>query len=201
MEKLQILLILLMFSLITSCSSTQYRVNSSPSEAEVEARYKSGAVKSVGKTPLTIAANDINANRESFSLVVKKNGYSDAEVFVPESSFNKSIELNVSLKKQEGSSEAFQQQKVVSEVAAAVADIQKDIQTKNFDIAINKLNKMMVDYPTVSTFYSLQGNVHYLERRTDKALAAYKRALELNPGSVELQKIIEKLNSVSGESR
>ncbi|MBX2994014.1 MAG: tetratricopeptide repeat protein [Bdellovibrionaceae bacterium] len=201
METQKILAILTFASMISACASTTYRIQSSPSEAEVDFVYKSGTRKSMGKTPLSLNASEANPNKESFQIEVRKDGFDRQAVFVPESSFSKNLEVNVNLTADARSGDAKKGDAAFNDIASAVADVQKDIQTKNYEIALTKLNRMVAQYPSVSTFYSLTGNVHYLERRLEKALASYKRALELNPNSSELQKIIEKLDGLNGGSR
>lgn len=189
------------FSSLVACSSSQYRFQSTPAAAEVELVMKNGSRKTIGKTPLSVNAAEVNPNKEAFQVEFKKDGYESYGLFVAESTFNKSIEVNSTLRPTAVSDKSNKSEVVLNEVAAMVADIQKDIQSKNFDMALNKLNKMTAEHPGLPTFYSLMGNVHYLERRVDKALVSYKRALELNPGSIELQKIVEKLSGLSGGSR
>ena len=205
MEYQKLFGILLFASLMTACASNTYRIQSSPSEAEVDFVYKSGARKSMGKTPLSLNANEANPNKEAFQIEVRKDGFDKQAVFVPESSFTKNLEVNVNLQNDARGADAKADAKkgdaAFNEIASAVADIQKDIQTRNYEMALSKLNRMVAAYPSVSTFYSLSGNVHYLEKRLDKALASYKKALDLNPNSAELQKIIEKLDGMTGGTR
>jgi predicted Zn-dependent protease len=72
-----------------------------------------------------------------------------------------------------------------------------DIQKKDYSFAEQKLTNLITEYPNVSTLYSLLGNISYLERRIEKALVYYKKAQSLSPNSVELQKIVERLEGIS----
>lgn len=184
-----------------ACSTPTYRFTSTPSEVDVEIVYRNGSRKNLGKTPLVVNAGDVNSTRESFQVEFKKDGFEKQSVFVPESTFAKGLETNVTLPADTKAAENKKTEQTISEIASVVADIQREIQTKNYESALAKLSRMSLSYPSVATFHSLTGNVHYLERRFDKALVAYRKAYELSPTSTDLQRIIEKLESLTGGGR
>lgn len=198
---LKFIFVLSLFPIFLGCASSNYRIQTSPSDVEVEVVYKSGLKKSLGKSPVSMTSQDINPNKESLQLNLKKNGYESTSIFVPESPFQKNLEVLVNLKPDENKGETCKNDQTWNIIAASVADIQKDIQMKSYEIASTKINRMLADYPSVATFHSLNGNVHYLEKRIEKALASYRRAYELNPNSAELQRIIEKLSSMTGGTK
>jgi len=184
---------------VAGCGSGNLRLQSSPSEAEVELVDRSGSRRNIGKTPLNISSKELGALTDGAQLEVSKTGHISQGIFLPSSTFAKMVEINIVLPPH--STAVSNGESSLQEVASVVADIQKDIQARSLDLAQSKLTQMIGKYPNVSTFYSLMGNVHYLERRLDRALASYRKALELNSTSTELSKVIEKLESMNGGSR
>jgi hypothetical protein len=193
-KKLFIYSIVLLF---IGCASPSYKFQSVPSEAEVTMTTSSGEKKSLGKTPISISANEVNPRRDGFTLEFKKEGFATQNLTVIDSVFSKNIEANITLAQEAHSSDPRKLDSSLNEVATLVADIQRDIQTKNYEIAMTKLTKLQVSYPNVATVYSLMGNVHFLERRMDRALVNYKKAIAINPNLFEVQKMVERIESMS----
>ncbi len=178
------------------CASPSYRISSSPGDVDVEITYANGSKRSLGKTPVAVPAADVNPNKESLSFVLKKEGYETQSVLVPASNISKDIALNLVLNPSSSLAAGKKIDETMNEIASSVADLQNDIQKKNFPVAEQKLSRLIASYSTVSAFHSLLGNVYYLQRRFDAALLQYKRALALNPGSGELSKIVQKLEDM-----
>jgi predicted Zn-dependent protease len=142
-------------------------------------------------------ASDVNAAKEALSFTLKKEGYESQTIYVPGSLTEKSVDINVALTKNAVSGDPKKFDETLNALASAVADVQKDIQKKDYSFAEQKLTNLITEYPNVSTLYSLLGNISYLERRIEKALVYYKKAQSLSPNSVELQKIVERLEGIS----
>lgn len=183
--------------LASGCASSTYRVQSTPADSDVEVQYRNGSRRVLGKTPATFAASDVNAAKEALSFTLKKEGYESQTIYVPGSLTEKSVDINVALTKNAVSGDPKKFDETLNALASAVADVQKDIQKKDYSFAEQKLTNLITEYPNVSTLYSLLGNISYLERRIEKALVYYKKAQSLSPNSVELQKIVERLEGIS----
>ncbi len=185
-----------------ACATQTYRLQSNPAEAEVSVQQGNGIKRVIGKTPLSLSSKEINPTAESLQIEFTKKGFEKQSVFVPASSFDKSVNIDLTLTASDKSAEAGKGNETINKIAGAVAEVQKYIQTKEFTAAEQRLNSLIADYPGVATFYSLQGNVFYLEKKLTPALDAYKKAQELDPNSNELPRIIEKLQSLkSGGSK
>lgn len=180
------------------CASPTYRFQSTPSEADVDVIFKSSGKKSLGKTPLTLPMSDLNPTKEAMTVSFRKPGLEGQTIFVPPSLFAKSVELDVTLTPDPRVGESKKSDQVIGEIATQVAETQKLIQAKQFGVAEQKLNKMISEHPTVSVFYSLMGNVQYLDRKLDAALGFYRKALELDPSAGEISRVIQKIETLKG---
>lgn len=181
---------------LCACSTSNYRFQSTPSEADVEIVFKNGSRKSVGKTPLSLVPSEVNPGNEAMTLVFRKAGNETQSVHVAPSLFMKSIEVDVNFPKDVKAAGEQNTEKLLNDVAMGVADVQKFIQSKQYSVAEQKLNKMIGDNPTVAVFYSLMGNVHYLDKRLDSALTYYRKSLDLNPSSAETTRMVQKIESL-----
>jgi hypothetical protein len=187
-----------LIGLVYGCATPSYQFHSSPAEAEVELVFKGGTKKILGKTPLTVEAAEINPTKEAMIVNFRKVGAESQSVFVPPSMFVKSVEIGVNLPEDPRVAQAQKGEKIISEIASQVADTQMLIQAKQYGIAEQKLIKMIAEHPNVSVFYSLLGNIQYLDRKLDAALGYYKKAQDLNPTSVEIEKVIQKIENIKG---
>jgi len=88
----------------------------------------------------------------------------------------------------------------LTETTDAVANVQRMIYKKNYNEAERMLNTFTSRYPAVPVFHSLLGNVHYLQKDLDRALAAYQRSNSLQPQNLETSRMIEKIKSIRGTS-
>lgn len=189
-------LALLSLLFTAGCATGSYQVASTPADANVDAIYANGVRKNLGKTPLNGKDADINPAKLAVTFEITKENFERQQIFVPESATGKDVTINVNLLPIPVSADAQGNEKRISSVAENVAQIQRDVQGKEYDQALAKINRMIAENPRVATFYSLAGNVYYLQKRTDKALANYKRAKELDPQSTDLAKIIDKLEGL-----
>lgn len=193
---------LLSASFISGCATSTYQFQSTPSEAEVDVMFKNGVKKTIGKTPLTVNVADLNPTKEAMTVSFRKTGVEGQSVFIPPTTFTKSVEIDVILPVDTKLAGAKKTDELIGDIASQVADTQKLIQAKQFGVAEQKLNKMISEHPNVSVFYSLMGNVQYLDRKMDSALGFYKKAFDLDPSSAEIGRVIQKIESLkSGGSR
>jgi predicted Zn-dependent protease len=86
----------------------------------------------------------------------------------------------------------------LTETTDAVAQVQRMIYKKNYIEAERTLSTFTVKYPAVPVFFSLLGNVYYLEKNLDKALDAYQRSYALQPQNQEASRMIQKIKSIRG---
>ena len=83
----------------------------------------------------------------------------------------------------------------IQKVASQVAQVQNLIKTKDFLQAEKNLLMMISQNPNVATYHELLGNVYYLKKDTQSALASYKKANEMYPGNPDTMRMINKLQN------
>ncbi len=189
--------ILLMILFLVGCSSASLKVESYPAEADVEVISKNGARKSIGKTPINI--NDIGELKtgDAFIISVNRVAFEPEQIFVPTGASDRQVEIKLNLKEQKTFSiNPNNQVKILNEIASSVADIQRLIQIKQYDIAKQKISSMMGAYPSVGIYYSFMGNIYYLERNISQAIFYYSKALDIDPSAVETRNVLEKLQNL-----
>lgn len=70
---------------------------------------------------------------------------------------------------------------LVSEVMIGIQQVQKEIQRKNYDEALSKVDVLQKKYPNVAFIDFVRGSVLLLKGRKNEARKAVKRALEIHP--------------------
>lgn len=75
-------------------------------------------------------------------------------------------------------------------------EIQNALQLKKLSKAAKALAELRSFAPPEGLFLTLEGNFEFLNGRINKALASYKRALEIDPSNLELVSIVKKLERV-----
>jgi len=189
----QTYLVLFTFSLagfLSSCSTSELRVESNPAGAEVIVIDSSKSPKKMGVTPLVLnRENTPQLFTHAIQVNLSRDGYKSESVFVPETSMNAQGQLVVQLNREEAT--------LVNSTSAAVAEIQRLVFKKKYPEAERMLQDTLVKSPSVAVLHSLLGNVYYLEKNISRALDSYRRAQALDPSNGEVEKLIQKLKGMS----
>lgn len=185
--------------LMSACSTGQLRVNSQPESADVYISSVTIPNKKIGTTPL-VQAEDLVVNlNEPYQLTVSKTGFEDSHILIPTTTLKRNV--NISVKLTELASNKPQTAAEIDKVASQVAEVQNLIKTKNLIPAERKILIMISENPNVATFHELLGNVYYLKKDPQSALASYKKANEIVPGNPDTMRMINKLQAFSTDPK
>lgn len=179
------------------CSSASVRVDSEPAGADVALSISGQPARLLGKTPYTADAAMLN-NSESAQIVVTKPGFKTESILIPPTTFAKSSAVFVKLEANPDAPSCTVQEEALQRVGRGVAEAQAAIRMKNYDQAETLLKSLASQYTTLAVLQDLVGNVYYLKRDFDRALAAYRRSNELSPNNPETVRMIKKLEELKG---
>jgi len=182
---------------ITACATRPFKVTSEPAGADVFVSQPGRAARKLGLTPLTASASEVGDHDQTLIVSVEKTGYGRESLVLPAGTFSRTGELQVSLKPVVNGSCANQEESM-TKLAHGIAESQSLIHQKGYDAAEQLLNSLAVAYPNLSVIYDLLGNVYYLQRKLDKALAAYKRSNALAADNPETTRMINKISTMNG---
>lgn len=87
---------------------------------------------------------------------------------------------------------------VVSEVVLVIQNVQKDIQKKNYDQALAKIDELQKKYQNVAFLDFVRGSVLFLQGKKSLARKAVKKALEVHPNYQEAKDFLKTLGEPSG---
>lgn len=184
---------------MSACSTGQLRVNSQPENADVYISSVTIPNKRIGSTPL-VQAEDLVVNlNEPYQLTISKTGFEDSHILIPTTTLKRNV--NISVKLTELASNKPQTAAEIDKVASQVAEVQNLIKTKNLIPAERKILIMISENPNVATFHELLGNIYYLKKDPQSALASYKKANELVPGNPDTMRMINKLQAFSTDPK
>lgn len=181
------------------CSTSQIQISSQPDNADVYISSKSVSAKKLGVTPLSLNESDVSSINEAYQITLSKSGFENATTLVPATTFTRNVTLSIKL--QELASSKNKSTDEIQKIASQVADTQNLIKRKDFVQAEKNLLMMISQNPNIATFHELLGNVYYLKKETQSALASYKKANELFPGNPDTMRMINKLNTFNLDIR
>lgn len=84
---------------------------------------------------------------------------------------------------------------VVSEIMLVIQNVQKDIQRKNYDQALNKIEELQKKYQNVAFLDFVKGSVLFLQGKKNLARKAVKKALEVHPNYQEAKDFLKSLGA------
>jgi hypothetical protein len=185
---------------LAGCSTSTLNVKTTPESAEVFVVTRDGATLKMGKTPLEVSTQNYGALfSEATTVKVQKDGYTPQSVLVPPLNFGGGRgNLQFNLEESTLPKVCTAQVDLMNELAQGVAEVTNQIQSKRYFEAQAQLQNMFIKFDTVSVLYDLQGNVFYLQRDLDRALASYKKSNLLSPNNSQTLRMIRKIQQVSG---
>ena len=201
-------------ALLASCVTGKITVTSFPSDSQVIVKDTRGEIKASGKTPFTLDLSKDFFSQTDFAVMeIEQNGFVSQSYVVPKTYFNTDHTINVTLKKniiaqiKEGEDRLEIDQceqvskKSMNELSKGIALAQSSMMRNQWQGATVKLSDLITQYPFVSVLHDLQGNVHYLQKNYDQALAFYERSLQIDPQNVETAIMVRKLRQITGKSQ
>ena len=185
--------------LLVGCASSELVVESDPAGADVTLVSMGGIQKKIGQTPLTVLpSTEPAAFLPDAQIRIGKEGYRTESFLLPPSASGSRSRIQAKLSDDAVSKTCEDSAKSITDATDAVAQIQKLIYARNYAEAERALNGFVVKFPAVPVFFSLLGNVYYLQKNLDKALDAYKRANQLQPQNLETSRMIDKIRGIRG---
>lgn len=185
-------------AILSSCASPSViKVISVPEEAQVSVVDTNGTAIIIGKTPLTGSESDVYKGNNRYSqLKISKENYQSQDIILMKSTNGSETTVNVQLKRDESNQNLGEQLANQEKVASAIARANGLIQTKQYVEAENILNNFIEQFPNISVAYDYLGNLNYIQKRFQKALKFYNKALSLSPQNAERRAIVEKLQNI-----
>lgn len=177
---------------MSACSSTM-QVSSNPSGADVWVKpLGSGAEKKLGQTPLTLNPSDLDGvptGAGPLRFRMTKDGYKPIDLIVTDSGAS-NLMVSVDLEAGPG----FDNPSALNGHLERIFTAQQFIQMKKYDEAQKLLEGVRERVPTLAVVHELLGGVYFLKGDKVLALDSFKRALALNPNSVDAINISDSLN-------
>jgi tetratricopeptide (TPR) repeat protein len=193
MSQITIGVLLLIF--ITGCSSLSLRVNSTPPEADVVLHTLNGTQK-LGVTPLQISDDQLRSLPEGFTIEVSKPDFLQQKIMIEKRALSATGEVSVKLQEISKAELKLNDPDVkatIESIARQVAQIQSSLLKKEYIQAEVLTRNMLNTYPFFSVGWNLLGNNYYLQGKTMESIAAFQKALTLEPENVETRVILDRL--------
>lgn len=186
---------------LAGCQSQAFRVDSDPAGADVFISSQGQTPRKLGVTPYVIQSGDQGDKSQALHVTVSKDSYGSESVLLPPAAMGRSGGLFVKLDGFKLPAACQNQEAALEKVARGVAESQYQIKLKNLDQAERSLNTLVTEYPNVSVLHDLIGNVHFLRKDIDRALASYRRSQAIAPNNTETGRMIKRLEELRGGAR
>lgn len=174
------LFFIITFLIPSICFSKTLSMRSNPTEADVfVVNTTTNKRVKIGKTPFDMEMQEIVINfagSEVFLLEVEKSGYENYRVMIGQVGSNQ-VDLTVNM----NPVKTIIEQKDTDDLIAQLFDIQRQIRTKDYSSAINRLVDLEKKYPNYSIIAELIGSAYYLDQKFKEALGYYRKAFSVNP--------------------
>ncbi len=183
------------------CQSQTLKIESEPAGADVLVSVQGQTAKKVGITPYVMQASEQGDRSQAMRLVVSKDGFGADSVLLPPSSVGRSGTVFMKLDQSKLPAACVNLEAALEKVSRGVADAQYQIKLKNLDQAERQLVQLVDEFQNVSVLHELLGNVYYLRKDIDKALASYRRSQAIAPNNSDTGRMIKRLEESRGGAR
>jgi tetratricopeptide (TPR) repeat protein len=185
------------FLLAAGCGTGNLRVVSNPEKADIYVTPEGEQPKKIGETPLNVSADAINPGRGRYvNVSVRKEGFESESVLVPVNLFGNSVDISAKLEQTVLPKVCIDQSAAVEKISRGVATVQAMMNRGSPEEARQKINDLLSEYSGVSVLYDLLGNVHYVQKNLEQALASYQRSLSIEPNNMDTQRMVTKIRSI-----
>jgi hypothetical protein len=186
--------------LFPGCAARTVVIQSLPDQAEVSFTSGGGNRVSLGKTPVTVASAEFpQVFSSGGTFEIQKDGFTPELIVLPQTAIESTVSLSVHLRETKAGDSCAHAAAVT--LARGVAMAQQQIVGHRFLEAETTLNSLTVAYPNLSVIYDLLGNMYYLQRDVPRAIAAYRRSVELDPSNAYTQTLLNKLQTLSTSNK
>ncbi|MGZ6441008.1 MAG: hypothetical protein ACXWRU_13195 [Pseudobdellovibrionaceae bacterium] len=88
---------------------------------------------------------------------------------------------------------------LLSEIMIVIQNVQKDIQKRNYDQALFKIDNLQKKYQNVAFLDFVRGSVLFLQGKKSEARKSVKKALEVHPNYQEAKDFLKALGGTPNE--
>ncbi|QDK46073.1 hypothetical protein DOM22_13355 [Bdellovibrio sp. ZAP7] len=192
---------LLIATLLLGACSSKLVVQSEPSTAAVyiSATGKADRVK-VGDTPLELTemqiAETLKLSPESSNWVefsFEKKDHEAKTIMLPSNRWGEMTRIvKVKLKPSDEASTT------ATKILKYFFNAKKFVETRQFEAAHQEVDKVLAIDSQNSQAMTMKAGIYYLQSNIDEARKLYKKALEIDPGSSDAIKMLEKIQRDQG---
>ena len=187
-------------ALLMGCASADLKVSTTPDQADVYLAYEGEQPVKVGATPLRLEERINGSNRGRYvTLSIKKDGYKTESVLIPLNPLKSKIDVSLRLEEAKLPEQCQNQTAAVEKISKGIADSQSLVKSGNLSAAQARLSALINEYPNVTVLHDLLGNVYYLGKNLEAALASYQRSLNLDATNADTQRMVNKIREILGQ--
>ncbi len=156
---------------------------------------RSNEDREIGKTPLEIDMDRLSEMVNSGPIVVKltKRGYQQREYIIP-NLYNTTLSIDAFLYP------SISDYRQTNGLIAKLFESQRLIKKKQFDEAIKVTDDIVKTNPNIASAYEMYGTIYFLKKDYQKSYENWIKVIELEPGNVEAQKMVELIEKTNKKS-
>ncbi len=201
LKRTRLLSLLGFMFLLAACQSQSLKIESEPAGADVLVSVQGQSPRKVGVTPYVLQAGEQGDRSQPMQLMISKDGFGAESILLPPSAVGRSGSVFMKLDHSKLPAACVNLEAALEKVARGVAEAQYQIKLKNLDQAERQLGQLVAEFQNVSVLHDLLGNVYYLRKEIDKALASYRRSQAIAPNNSETGRMIKRLEELRGGGR
>ncbi len=203
---------------MVSCATNNVSVDSLPTGAKVEVRRMDGSKRvPAGETPLALSSSQLESLVEGSGPILiffEKDGYIPQNVLLTEVDSSFDLKLNIRLNKrtdlpesdgdedeQEALLKEASEAKLKNELISELFDSQNLAREGNYDVALERLEKLREKEPRLSVIHELKGGIYLLKNDFVRALSSFREAVRYEPNNPETRNIIQYIEKRLGSGR
>ena len=175
---------------LSGCAGESIKVSTFPDKVTVSIEESNGQIIDLGESPIELETEDVFQSGNIANIILSKEGYQSERLYLSKSDIPTEVSISQKLKRENSNNQSILNSKTINDVAAKIAEAQRNSFKKNFVKAELLLKQVLEDFPELGVGHDLLANIYYLTNAKSKALFHYKRAKQLSDNSVKRDQMI-----------
>lgn len=192
---------LITLTLLASCASNPKLLVKTKQEKATVSYFNRDTLnyEVLGETPLEIGPRKSGLSKMQINsmavLKVEKPGYVSENILIPGDRLGTTeVVLDLKQNTQWLKKDNVGLNKLAEDIASELYQVNSLSTGREYGQALEKVGKLINNYPSVAIFYDIKGSLHLLRDEKDLARQSFRKSVELKPGNLKTKELLERLN-------
>ena len=117
---------------LSGCAGESIKVSTFPDKVTVSIEESNGQIIDLGESPIELETEDVFQSGNIANIILSKEGYQSERLYLSKSDIPTEVSISQKLKRENSNNQSILNSKTINDVAAKIAEAQRNSFKKNF---------------------------------------------------------------------